>query len=179
MTKKWGKSVLFYILHLLLGTFVISMIASASVDLLSQLGRMFGLAMSLEQQDWLVGGSPYFPVHLVGAVVNGFFISKYVGHREMLWIWIGPSLLLLYAFTFFPALTVHSTLFSPPTDVSFEYRVSHFFGWACQPLSRCYDRVGITLPFYLSTLYSLGAYMAWLVPQSDQRSLPKGAKSAV
>ena len=56
-----------------------------------------------------------------------------------------------------------------------ESRLSHYFGWGCQPTSptHCLDQTLVTLPFYVSVAYSLGALLAQKVPERFRRPNPK------
>jgi len=37
----------------------------------------------------------------------------------------------------------------------------HYFGWGCRPKERCIDQLVITMPFYASVAYSLGARLSF------------------
>src|SRR3954454_23894141 len=74
----------------------------------------------------------------------------------MLWVWVLPLAVLCFALIAFnPEWT--SVLARPSTVGS---RLSHYFGWGCQPRAHCLDQLVITMPFYSSVAYSLGALLA-------------------
>jgi hypothetical protein len=76
----------------------------------------------------------------------------------MLWIWILPLAILIYACAVTPALNAWQSVLARPHTV--QYRLSYYFGWGCQPQARCLDQLLITMPFYASVAYSLGALLA-------------------
>ena len=77
----------------------------------------------------------------------------------MVWVWVLPLAILFYsvatATVLIPEWT--SVLARPGVGQS---RFSHYFGWGCQPASHCLDQLLITMPFYSSLAYSIGAVLA-------------------
>jgi|SRR6516164_11276104 len=49
-------------------------------------------------------------------------------------------------------------------------RLSFYFGWGCQPRAHCLVQLMITMPFYASVAYSLGALVA-------RKAQPKALKN--
>jgi hypothetical protein len=133
---------------------------------------LFGKGYSLRTMYWVLTGNPYFPVQVVLGLLLGFLIARHLRHREMMLTWIIPLIALSYAFiavpTFLPSLT-------PPQFQAGvgESRLAHYFGWGCQAATRCMDQTIVTLPFYASVAYSLGALLAGRVPERFRRPNPK------
>lgn len=73
----------------------------------------------------------------------------------MLWIWVVPSAILAYAFVITNLNS--SVLFHHD---SIQERLSYYFGWGCKPREHCIAQLLITMPFYASVAYSLGALVA-------------------
>jgi hypothetical protein len=113
----------------------------------------------------MLAGSPYFPLQLLLALFLGWFFSRLLRHRSMVWIWVLPLLLLCYALIAIPTL-VPNRRSSDAQDI--QNRWLHYFGPRCQPASSCSDQVldqmMITFPFYLAVVYSLGALLGRKLP---------------
>ena len=84
--------------------------------------------------------------------------SRQFNHRSMLWIWILPLAILIYAFAATPTLSPWASILARPDTV--QSRFSYYFGWGCQPRARCLDQLLITMPFYALGAYSFGALLA-------------------
>lgn len=76
----------------------------------------------------------------------------------MLWIWVLPLAILAYVFAAKPVLSPWASVFERPN--TFLDRLSYYFGHGCQARARCLDQLLITMPFYASVAYSLGALLA-------------------
>jgi hypothetical protein len=89
----------------------------------------------------------------------GWLLGRRFQHRSMLWIWVFPLAILVYAFVTGPLVSPSwaSVLLRPQTV---QARLSFYFGWGCQPRARCIDQLMITMPFYAAVSYSLGALLA-------------------
>src|SRR5580704_12814682 len=83
----------------------------------------------------------------------------------MVWVRVLPFGILCYslltATVLIPEWT--SVLARPGVGQSW---FSHYFGWGCQPAAHCLDQLLITMPFYSSPAYSLGAFLARRMAQS-------------
>jgi hypothetical protein len=93
---------------------------------------------------------PYFPFQIILGLWFGWALSRHFRHRSMLWVWILPLALLCFAFADL----------STVSSLGFRLRLMHFFAQGCQPENRCVDQLVITMPFYASVSYSLGAFLA-------------------
>jgi len=77
----------------------------------------------------------------------------------MLWVWVIPLAILLYAFiTATVLLPGWTSILARPT--TFASRLSHYFGSGCKTSARCLDQLEITMPFYTSAAYSIGVLLA-------------------
>jgi hypothetical protein len=75
-------------------------------------------------------------------------------------------------FGYGPALAIILLmLFAPLTPVVISgveiTKAEHFFGWGCLPQNHCFEQVGLTLPFYAASAYSLGGLFARIIPLSN------------
>lgn len=112
---------------------------------------------------------PYFPAQIASSLWWGWYLSQRLRHRTMFWVWIAPLGLLTYAFLMLPPI-----LLSPlPTAASAagQSRWWHYFGGGCSlgDHDPCFDQLVLTMPFYASTAYSVGALAA-------RKSWPFGRK---
>jgi hypothetical protein len=100
---------------------------------------------------------PYFPIQILLGFSWGWALSLRFRHRSMLWVWVLPFVILCYAVAEVPTLTPGFTFTSVLQNQS---PVSHYFGWACRQEDRCIDQLLVTMPFYASAAYSIGALIA-------------------
>jgi hypothetical protein len=95
----------------------------------------------------------------------------------MLWIWVFPLAILAYGFAAGPVLNpFHIVL---PRLESVQARLSFYFGWGCQPQAHCLDQLLITMPFYASVAYSLGALLARNTSTTTQQNFDTQVTSEV
>ncbi|HXQ25725.1 MAG TPA: hypothetical protein VN822_04890 [Candidatus Acidoferrales bacterium] len=165
-------SLAWFTVHQFLGTYGIMFVAPyilvSAGDFLQLFGRQFPMAYTY----WILTGTPYFPVQILLGLLLGWLIGRHFQHRVMTWIWIIPLIYLLYAFIAVPTFTPNLT----PPDFQAgvgESRLSHYFGWGCQPVNHCMDQTTVTLPFYISLSYCLGALLARKIRGRFQRPNPR------
>ena len=163
-----------FTIHQFIGSYGIAFLAPWIVAASGDVVRLFGKGYPIRTAYWILTGTPYFPVQIILALLLGFLIFRHFQHRVMTLVWIIPLILLAYAFIAIPTLTPSIT---PPRFQAGvgESRLSHYFGWGCQPtsLTHCLDQTLVTLPFYISIAYSLGALLAQTVPERFRRPNPK------
>lgn len=104
---------------------------------------------------------PYFPVQILAAIYLGWFLGRRLGDRVMTWVWVLPALFLFYAVIAIPTLApgITSSLLWSGTNQTW---LTHYFGRGCQVKNSCFDQVLITLPFYTSAAYAVGARLAFV-----------------
>lgn len=126
---------------------------------ISNLLRWTGWHISGHTTYSVLSGNQYFPVQITFGLVFGFLLGSCLQRRSMLWVWVIPLAILLYAFIAVPVLmpTWTSVLERPN---SFASRLSHYFGSGCKTSARCLDQLLITMPFYTSVAYSIGVLLA-------------------
>lgn len=103
---------------------------------------------------------PGFPVQVLVALMTGFLIAKHTRSRLAAWAWIVPALAICGAF-----------IWEPRTDASI---LSHYFGYGCTPMNRCFDQFLFTLPLEAAVSYALGATLSLRLyaPGSQRASDP-------
>jgi hypothetical protein len=123
---------------------------------LHDIGSKLGAKYSLRPVYFILTETPYFPVQIALGLWFGWLLRRWLGHRSMNYVWVLPSLLLCCAILIFWARNAAHTsvLANGPSAWS------HYFGWGCQPKNHCLDQLLITMPFYASTSYSVGAWFA-------------------
>jgi uncharacterized membrane protein YgdD (TMEM256/DUF423 family) len=116
----------------------------------------------------ILTGNPFFPVQISIALILGYLLSDCLGRRSMLWVWVLPFLVLSYAVISVPTISpqLASTLLQAGVVQS---RLSHYFGWGCRTQDRCLDQILVTMPFYTSAAFSIGALVARNVEQRRER----------
>ena len=144
-----------YLGHLVLATVLAGYLARSGAFALAQLGRTWHIGSS-------ASGETFYRDHLfllngIVGLVMGCIVAAIIPRVAALWVWIAPSVLLVYRFaTYRP-----SSLFaSRSADV-----VSHFFGSGCWIMSSelsssdpaCIHQVLVTAPVVASICYSVGA----------------------
>ena len=107
---------------------------------------------------WILTENPFYPVQIVAGLYFGWLLGRRLQHRSMLWIWVLPLAILAYAFATKPVHSPWASVFERP--ITFQDRLSYYFGHGCQARARCLDQLLITMPFYASVAYSLGALLA-------------------
>jgi hypothetical protein len=105
----------------------------------------------------IVSELPYFPVQIIFGLILGWLLGRAFRHRSMVWVWVVPLVILCYSVVTATTVLPTSVFASPGAGQS---RISHYFGWGCRPADRCLDQLLITMPFYSSLAYSLGAALA-------------------
>jgi hypothetical protein len=110
-----------------------------------------------QRMEWILFDTPYFPVQILIGLLWGFQLGRRYGHKVMLWTWIVPALTiaLLILFAWFPPIVVSGIELT---------KTEHFFGWGCLPQNHCYEQTGATLPLYAAAAYSLGGFLARVIP---------------
>jgi hypothetical protein len=150
--------VILFVAHQLVATLGVLVVAPYVTNFFRDVLSAFGWVIQKNEVSWILTETPYFPMQLFLAFSLGWLLGRHFRHRSMLWVWILPLVILISVVVAFPAigqlaLARYASLSSPS-------RLSHFFGWGCQPKNRCLDQVVITLPFYSAAAYSLGATVA-------------------
>jgi hypothetical protein len=100
----------------------------------------------------LLTAVPYFPLQTATSLLLGWWGMKKLVQLEILWVWILPALVMLFALVHGPVIEIgRPTSYTP---------ISHFFGAGCRVKDGCFDQVLFTLPFYTAIAYSVGATIA-------------------
>jgi hypothetical protein len=157
-----AKSVLIFVVHQIVGTWGIAFLAAFGLtSLFDVIPDSASWKPSMHLAYWLLTENPFYPVQIVAGLYLGWLIGRRFQHKSMLWIWVLPFAFLCYALMvgpigLFPQWT--SALARPSTVGS----LSYYCGRGCQPRAHCIDQLMITMPFYASAAYSLGALLARL-----------------
>lgn len=145
-------------LHQFVSTLGIIVVAPPILEFGLDVLRLVSSSFQAREYGWILIETPYFPVQIILALTVGWLVSGYLRHRSMLWVWVIPFVILCGAVVAYPRIgQITLARFAEPSTAS---SLSHFFGWGCQPRNACLDQVLITLPFYSSAAYSIGAFLA-------------------
>jgi len=166
-TVGWTKQshdVLLFSLYQFIGTLGIIILAAYLTAYLFDVARLFDKPFPPGTMYWILTGTPYYPVQIGLGLLLGWLIGRRVPHRAMLWVWVLPFVYLSYAIIAIPTLVPK---FIPPAYQAGigESRWKHYFGWGCGGVHPCFDQAAITLLFYASAAYSIGALLARKIPK--------------
>jgi len=146
--------VLTFFAHQVVGTWGIGAIAYFVGALTLGSFEWVGLHVSLRSLQWLLVQTPFYPLQIAMGAYCGWLIARKFRHRSMLWVWVVPGLLLCYSIMAVPTLTgTISVIQTKP--------FTHYLGWGCKPKDGCIDQLVVTMPFYASLAYSIGAWLAF------------------
>jgi len=150
-------------IHQFFGAWGVAVVATFVTDFIFTLIRLLRLPLP-NYYGFVLSGMPFFPVQILFGLVAGWFIQKHFKHREMLWVWVLPLVILCISVAAVPTFTPRLTSIWLEAGVG-QSRFSHYFGWACRPANHCLDQTLVTMPFYVSVAYSFGAWMAGKMPK--------------
>jgi hypothetical protein len=169
ISQQWAKSALTFAIHQIVGTWGVAFIAAFGLTSLFDVGLDLVGSKPVRFAHWLLTENPFYPVQIVAGLYFGWLLSRRFRHRSMLWIWVLPLAVMCYALVELPILIPEwtSILVWPNT---IQARLSYYFGWGCQPRDRCLDQLMITMPFYVSAAYSLGALLARKSLKKDEQN---------
>jgi hypothetical protein len=153
------KSTLTFALHQFIGMYGIPYTAPLVFSLAFKFLLLFGHRYSQRAFYSIVSEKPYFPVQIIFALILGWLIGRTLRHRSMVWVWVLPLAILGYSLVTASSLVPEWTSVLDRPGIG-QSRFSHYFGWGCRPADRCLDQLLITMPFYSSLAYSMGAVLA-------------------
>ncbi len=156
-TNSLIKSTLTFALHQFIGMYGIPHTAPLVFSLAFKLLSLFGRSYPQRTFYSLVSERPYFPVQIIFGLILGWLVGRALRHRSMLWVWVIPFAILCYSLVTATVLIPTSVLARPGVIQS---RFSHYFGSGCRPAEHCLDQLLITMPFYSSLAYFIGAVLA-------------------
>jgi hypothetical protein len=155
--KPLTKSALTFGLHQFIGMYGIPYTAPVVFSLAFKFLFLFVHNFPRRTFYSIVSELPYFPVQIIFALILGWLLGRALRHRSILWVWVLPLAILCYSLVTASVLIPTSVLARPGVLQS---TFSHYFGWGCRPADHCLDQLLITMPFYSSLVYSLGAFLA-------------------
>jgi hypothetical protein len=159
------KSGLVFVMHQIIGTEGVIWFTALCVFLLkgfiTQINESWENSRLVRGIHWILVETPFFPVQIAVGFYLGWKLYRRLRHRPMFWVWILPGVVLGYAVIALPAIGPWSAAASLETAGS----LSHYLGWGCQPSFHCFDQLTVTLPFYTSVAYSIGALSAHRITQ--------------
>jgi hypothetical protein len=163
--KPWVLSFLTFCMHQFLGTWGIAFFAYWVGISLFELMASLGKPLPMRSLHWILTETPYFPVQIALGLYCGWLIARRFHHRAMRYVWMLPLMLLIYAMLELPPFTPEFS--SVLAQAGHEKSVfSRYLGWGCNPRERCLDQLFVTMPFYTSVSYSVGA---WLPQRTDSQ----------
>jgi hypothetical protein len=169
-TKSLTKSALTFGLHQFIGMYGIPYTAPVVFSLAFKFLFLFGHNYPKKTFYSIVSELPYFPVQIIFALILGLLLGRALRHRSIVWVWVLPLVILCYSLVTARVLIPTSVLARPGV---FQSRFSHYFGSGCQPAAHCLDQLLVTMPFYSSLAYSVGAFLSRRLMQSGHAASRK------
>jgi hypothetical protein len=155
-----GKATALFALHQFVGTFGVAFAAAVLIFFWFELLRpLYPGLFTSSNASRLLTGLPYFPSQVILGLWSGWSLRRRFRHRSMVWVWILPLVVLSYAVIAVPTMTPGQVPPSFQAGIG-QSRLEHYFGHGCRIEERCTDQLGITMPFYVSLSYALGAFLA-------------------
>ena len=160
------RSAVYFLLHQLSAMLGVGICAYFSGILLLDVLDGVGLKVPGRLLSFILTETPYFPIQTVLGLFTGWSVARRLGHRMMRWVWVFPLILLGFA------MATIKTLLPGVTSVLLQSGVTqspgfHYLGAGCRVRDGCLDQLLITMPFYSSVAYSLGAW--WAMRNSRER----------
>jgi hypothetical protein len=152
------KSTLTFALHQFIGMCGIPFAAPVIFSLGFKVLLFYGHRYPQRTFSSILTETPYFPVQVIFALILGWLLGRALRHQSIVWVWVLPCAILCYLVATATVLNPGwiSVLARPGLG---ESRFSYYFGWGCQPAAHCLDQLLVTMPFYSSLAYSLGAVL--------------------
>jgi hypothetical protein len=152
-----AREIFVYLVHIAISTIGIPLVAAISLNLTLQTIEPLGARIGRGIRYRLFVGSPLSPVYVVGGLLMGYSLERWLRDRRMLWVWVIPTTWLCIAILFYPTFSLRWPVPNVPTEISSASRLQVFFGSVCEVDYGCFDRLVTTFPFYSAACYSLGA----------------------
>ncbi len=150
---------LMFVVHQVIVSWVVVVSAPILTASVLNFMHLFGWQHVRSVYSWVLIGTPFFPAHVVLGLLLGSLLARSLHERSMLWVWLFPSVAMIYALIAIPTLTPRLVMSGSYAGVV-QSRWSHYFGWGCQLGNYCLDQTSFTRPFYASLAYSLAAFVA-------------------
>ena len=154
-----------FLAHQLFSIWGVNIAARIGLTYVTEILQFAGRNFSSSDINRIYSGYPYYPVQIGSALVIGWLISRRFGHRSMLWVWVLPLAALCRAVIAESAITSIGKSVLIPSQYPL---MSHFFGSGCRTADHCLDQLIYTVPFYITTFYSIGALLARTLPESSR-----------
>ena len=150
------KRVSLFLTHQFIAPFSIVFVALAFTDVVLVFPRITGHGLFAVRLRHAITQGPFFPIHILFAIVLGWYLSHLFRNSEMLWIWIIPFAAMCYLVATNTSALAGLPVYAPKAG---QTAWSHYFGWGCRPDNACPDQNSTTLLFYVCVSYSIGAVL--------------------
>ncbi len=148
------KSIIAYLLHVVVATIGTMMLSAIVVKLLFVLWNLIDPSVTR----WRVYSllfKPYFPVQILCGIAAGYLNGRRFQDRGATWVWVIPAVRLAFAIATWRSTSI--------LEDHTRAVIGHFFLEDCQPplwTRSCIDQSLITAPLYSSIAYSIGTLVA-------------------
>jgi hypothetical protein len=151
----WLRFPVVFLINQFLATWGVFLVAPWVLMFIGEVGWHLGLKTYMAQYQWLLYGTPFFPAHVVLALVVGWVLGGTLRYRSMLWVWILPLVSLCTAHVGFPLIATGSAMDYVPLGVS--SRLEYSWGYFGVHFFQQVVRISM---LYSATAYSIGALLA-------------------
>jgi len=154
----WLRVPVAFLIHQFLGTWGLFVAVPMVLVFFLELGLHFGLKIYMTQIEWVLYGTPFFPLHMVIAPIVGWALGGTLRERSMLWVWVLPFVSLCTSHVGFPLIGRGYS-----ADYQFlAYSGDLEYSWGRLGVYSLQQVVRIAL-LYIAVAYSVGALLAFRV----------------
>jgi hypothetical protein len=154
--------VLTMLMHQFLATFGVLVWALVLTSFVLGIPRIWGRFFFMSDVRGALTAAPNYTVQIIVGLLWGWLVWTGLQHRAMLWVWVFPLITLVLGML--DNSTRTSSVFPGAVISNIRPMLSRFFGSGCRTEDHCFSQIGMTLPFYASVSYALGAWLALRFP---------------
>jgi hypothetical protein len=152
----WLRVPVGFLIHQFLATWGLFLAVPWVLTFFLELGVHFGLKVYMTQVDWVLYGTPLFPLHVATALIVGWILGGTLRERAMLWVWVLPLVSLCTSHIGFPLLARGYSSDFRYLALSRELEYS----WGRLGLHSLQQIIRIAL-LYIAIAYSVGGLLAF------------------
>lgn len=161
-SKSAPKRALVIVMHQVLATLGVPFWALVLTSIAFGIPRLWGHVFRMSDLRGVLLAAPYYPIQIIVGLFGGWLVWRQSRHRIMLWVWVFPLVALILGIL--DDLTRSFDLRPGFFALNFRITLMRFFGSQCRLEDRCFNQIGLSLPFYTAVAYAIGAWLALRFP---------------
>src|SRR5258708_7185591 len=103
-TYPWARVPVGFLIHQFLATWGLFIAVPMVFAFILEAGLRFGLRIYMNQIDWVLYGTPFFPLHVIMGLIVGWVLGGTLREKSMLWVWVLPFVSLCTSHLGFPLI---------------------------------------------------------------------------